>query len=181
MATLVERRLTVEPATAQALAAFGRLVRVPEGAGRSTRFYEEAVEIWSVPGLVTDADASLSIARVHPRPNRVTWMERHFKHTQIFMPLNGAPFVMVLAPPNERNAPDLGAVKAFRFDGTAGMMLDVGTWHEFPFALERPADIAVFLRHETSRDLETIDNGEAVGGDLEKRHIATRLGAVVGF
>ena len=68
------------------------------------------------------------------RPLRVSWMERHFLHTQTFFPL-GAPFVAVLAPPGEGELPDLDAARAFVFDGSAGLMLHLGTWHEFPFAL----------------------------------------------
>jgi ureidoglycolate lyase len=170
------RTLTPVDATPETVAPFGRLVGAGADGGRGTAFYDSAVELWDAPGLVNDADVSLSVARIHPRAPRVIWMERHFKHTQLFLPLGGAPFIMVLAPPTAGGQPEADAVRALRFDGRAGMMLGLGVWHEFPFAIDRPADIAVLLRHETNRDLDAIADGEAVGGDLEKRNIARRLG-----
>ncbi len=172
------QKVTLEPIAAdeQNFAPFGRLIRPNESAGRGTHFYNDAVAVWDIPGMVTDEEATISVARTRPRPMSVIWMERHFKHTQVFMPVNGEPFHLVVAPPNEKNVPDIEAVCAFAFDGKAGVMLDLGTWHEFPFAIEHAADIAVFLRRETNANLEAFENGEAIGGDLEKRNIQTRLG-----
>ncbi|WP_394727857.1 ureidoglycolate lyase [Altererythrobacter sp. GH1-8] len=157
-------------------APFGRLIEPDERPGRQTSFYNDAVDLWDVPGMVTDREACIAVARVRPRPRSVIWLERHFQHTQVFMPLNGAPFFMVLAPPNEESLPDPDKVVAFAFDGTKGVMLDIGTWHEFPFAAAGDVDFAIFLREELHSDLEQIENGEAMGGDLEKRNIQTRLG-----
>jgi ureidoglycolate lyase len=176
MTALTEQRLSLEVATATSFAPFGALVAADTRAGRGTSFYDDAVRLWDIPGMVTDADACVAVARIRKRPGIVRWMERHFLHTQIFMPLNGEPFAMVLAPPNDGNAPDPRTIRAFRFDGRQGVMLAVGTWHEFPFALAGDADIAVFLRSETNANLDVVEDGEAVGGDLEKRDIARRLG-----
>ena len=54
--------------------------------------------------------------------------------------------------------------------------MHIGTWHEFPFALEAPADMVVVLRNETNRNLDAIEDGEAVGDDLEKRSVSRRFG-----
>lgn len=172
------KQLTLDTVVADEtnFAPFGRLIRPDESAGRGTRFYDDAVSVWDIPGVVTDEEATISVARTRPRPMSVIWMERHFKHTQCFMPVNGAPFHLVVAPPNDANVPDIDQVRAFTFDGKAGVLLHLGTWHEFPFAIERDADIAVFLRRETNANLEAFENGEAIGGDLEKRNIQTRLG-----
>ncbi|WP_394728502.1 ureidoglycolate lyase [Altererythrobacter sp. GH1-8] len=171
-----EIKLEAVTATETNFAPFGRLIRPDESAGRGTKFYNDAVAVWDIPGMVTDADATISVARAHSRPMSVIWMERHFKHTQVFMPVNGEPFHLVVAPPNDKHVPDIDDVRAFTFDGKAGVMLNLGTWHEFPFAIDRAADIAVFLRRETNANLEAFENGEAIGGDLEKRNIQTRLG-----
>ena len=104
------------------------------------------------------------------------WMERHFKHTQTFIPLRGSPYVMVLGAPTPTHQPDPATVRAFAFDGSSGCMLHVGTWHEFPFAAAEQAEFVVILRRETQANLEVRDNDEAVGDDLEKRNLALRLG-----
>jgi ureidoglycolate lyase len=57
--------------------------------------------------------------------------------------------------------------------------MHIGTWHEFPFALDAPADMVIVLRNETNRNLDAIEDGEAVGEDLEKRSIARRFGVTL--
>ena len=176
------RDLTVEVATALSILPYGNLLAV-EGAGaaRTSSFYRDAVELWSPGQFQSDGDTCLSLARVHPRPREVIWMERHFKHTQTFLPLGGAPFIAVLGTATAGNAPDVEHVRAFRFAGNAGLMMHIGTWHEFPFAVEAATDIIVILRNETNRDLELRENDEALGGDLEKRNMRARLGLTFRF
>lgn len=178
MGPLVE--LPLEDATAAALAPFGELLGVGRGRPSSpTRFYDDAVELVEKAPFVSDADTCLSVARVHPRPLEVRWMERHFKHTQVFLPINGQPYAVVVAPPGDAPLPELARVRAFRFPGDCGFMMQVGTWHEFPFALEGPADMVIVLRNETNRNLEAVEDGEAVGEDLEKRSVARRFGVTL--
>jgi ureidoglycolate lyase len=168
--------LPLETATPECIAAFGELLAFGRGRPVSrTRFYDEAVELAEKPDFVSDADTCLSLARVHPRALEVIWLERHFKHTQAFLPLNGQPYAVVVAPPGETELPDLSAVKAFSFDGNCGFLMHLGTWHEFPFALAQPLDLVVILRNETNRNLDAIADGEAVGEDLQKRHIGKRF------
>ena len=104
-------------------------------------------------------------------------MERHFKHTQAFLPLNGQPWAAVLAPPGTGFLPDLAAARALRFEGNQGLVMHLGTWHEFPFAVGASVELVVVLRNETNRDLERVEHGEAVGEDLEKCNVVERLGA----
>jgi len=170
-------QLDLEEATAENIAPFGELLAF--GRGRPvtrTGFYDDAVELAEKPAFASDADTCLSLARVHPRPLQVIWMERHFKHTQVFLPLNAVPWCAVLAPPTKGDLPDLAQARAFRFAGDCGLLMHVGTWHEFPFALDATADMVVVLRNETNRNLDAVSDGEAVGEDLEKRHIAKRFG-----
>lgn len=176
------RDLRLEDADAISIAPFGELLGVGRGRPTSrTRFYDDAVELVDKAPFVSDADTCLSIARVRPRPFEVTWMERHFKHTQVFLPLSGQPFAVVMAPPTAGKLPDLDAVRAFRFAGDCGFMMHLGTWHEFPFALHSPADMVVILRNETNRNLDAVEDGEAVGEDLEKRNLRRRFALTLRF
>ncbi len=177
------RDLPLEDASAVSIAPFGELLGVGRGRPTArTRFYDDAVELVEKSPFVSDADTCLSIARVRPRPFEVTWMERHFKHTQVFLPLNREPFAVVLAPPTPNgNLPDLAAARALRFPGDCGLMMHVGTWHEFPFALQASADMVVILRNETNRNLDAVEDGEAVGEDLEKRNVRRRFGVTLRF
>ena len=174
--------LVLEDASPTALAPFGEMLGVGRGRPSSpTRFYDDAVELVEKPPFVSDADTCLSIARILPRAPQVRWMERHFKHTQVFLPLNRQPYAVVVAPPGQAELPDLKQARAFRFPGDCGFMMHIGTWHEFPFALGAAADMVVVLRNETNRDLAAIEDGEAVGEDLQKRSIARRFGLTLRF
>lgn len=172
-------RIPVEPATAAALEPFGRLIGGPEaGPGRPLDYYNGAMLPF---GWVGADDFAASVARLKRRPPEVRWIERHFKHTQVFLPLGGRAFTAVVAPPSEGELPPLDAIRAFRFDGSAGFLMHVGTWHEFPFPEEDDTDIVVLLRGETVRDLKNVVGTEASGGDLDKKDLQARLGLVVEF
>jgi ureidoglycolate lyase len=175
---VVERTLKVERATPEALASFGTLIGgPPDATARLSNFYDQAVRVQPI-AFRSDLPVEMSLCTVSPRAQSVRWMERHFQHTQTFLPLGGKPFSMVLAPPTEGDLPDPEAVRAFRFEGGAGFMLDVGVWHEFPFAEERDTQIAVLLTREAIQGLEAenIVAGEGYSSDLEKKDMARRLG-----
>ena len=161
---------------------FGYLLGVTEPSDLAeTSFYQGAVKLLNPGPFESDDDTTLSIARVSPRVNEVTWMERHFKHTQAFLPLGGKGYVVVAAPPNEAELPDIDRAVAIQFPGNMGFMMHVGTWHEFPFALEPDTDVVVILRNETNRDLTQLKDDEAEGEDLQKRNIRARLGLNLTF
>ncbi|HPF27258.1 MAG TPA: ureidoglycolate lyase [Steroidobacteraceae bacterium] len=174
-------QLPLRDPTPAALQPYGVRVGADATAPRHSAFYGESVELWSPGRFRSDSDTCLSVARVHPRQNEVTWMERHFKHTQAFIPMGGAPFVVVLGAPTDTNVPHPDSVRAFHFDGSCGLLLHIGTWHEFPFATTQAVDMVVVLRNETNRDLEVRENDEAIGGDLEKRNVRARLGLTFAF
>jgi ureidoglycolate lyase len=71
------------------------------------------------------------------------------------------------------------SIRAFRFDGTAGILMHVGTWHEFPFVETDDTDVVVVLRGEALRDLKNVQGTEAHGGDLDKNDLQARLGLVL--
>lgn len=171
------RTLKVEPATFESFAPYGTLICVnPDYPQRRSAFYGDAVELYAPGGFVSDEQTRLSVARVHRRDPRVVWMERHFKHTQTFMPLNASPFIAVMGAPTETNIPDPETVKAFYFDGSAGAQMHLGTWHEFVFPAKDSADLMIIIRAETQANLEVIEDNEAIGDDLEKRNLEKRLG-----
>jgi ureidoglycolate lyase len=75
--------------------------------------------------------------------------------------------------------PDLDNVRAFYFDGSCGVCMLVGTWHEVPFPLEDATHFIAIVTNETNRNLEQHDAKffEADGGDLLKRNLLHRFDA----
>lgn len=171
------RQLKVEPATHENFAPYGVLVGAnPNTKPRNSDFYGDKVELWAPGGFISDEQTRLTVARIHARDHKVIWMERHFKHTQTFIPLGGAGFIAVLGAATDNHQPDPDTVRAFYFDGSTGVQLHLGTWHEFPFPAQESLDVVIIIRAETLANLEVIENDEAIGADLEKRNLETRLG-----
>jgi ureidoglycolate lyase len=172
------RYLDVETPTAESIAPFGQLVGAdPAADAPPSSFYDQMVTTYR-PTFISDAETELAVCTLQRRPLAVRWMERHFKHTQVFLPLGGKPFLAVLAPPTDTDLPDLDQARAFLFDGQAGLCMHLGTWHEFPFALIDGTQLVVILRSEATQGLkrENVVDGEGHSPDLDKKDIARRLG-----
>lgn len=173
------RRLPLQTASPSLIREFGEIIGVgPEAAALPTDFYNGTVRLYAPATFSSDEHTQVTLASIDRRPMSVRWMERHFKHTQTFIPLGGKPFVAVLSPPSDSDMPDMDRVGAFLFDGTSGLVMRVGTWHEFPFSLVDDTHIVVILRHETTRNLmrDAVIDGEAHGPDLDKKDLVRRTG-----
>ncbi len=178
------RTLSVKPATPEALAAYGQVLGFnAEVAPMPIDFYDGTVKVRRVVDFVSDEQTELPLATIQKRPFEVRWMERHFKHTQTFIPLGGVPFVAVMAPPNDDDLPDLDKVEAFRFDGSAGFTMKLGTWHEFPFATEDNTNLIVVLRQEATDGLvrDNVIQNEAQSPDLDKKDLLARSNVLFRF
>jgi ureidoglycolate lyase len=181
--------LTPVPATPESLAGYGWLIGEPEGKVREKiDFYGKEVQVLQPAAFHGNDDLCLNLVTFAKRPLTVKWMEYHSKHTQTFIPLKGHPFVMVLGKPTrlrpdgtrdmtKPDLPDPETVTAFQFDGTGGMVMDVGVWHEVPFPLEPRTNFVCICTNETNTDLENQGaDGECAGGDLDKKNIAKNFG-----
>ena len=176
--------LRVEPATAEALAAFGSLLGSAAAAPAvPIDFYRGHVRMSYPVAFTCDHPVELTLATLTRREPEVRYMERHSQHTQTFIPLAGKPFIAVMAPPGDGDLPGIDTVRAFRFDGSAGFTLHLGTWHEFPFAVEDDTEMVVILSTQTGYDLHTRDatTHEAFGPDLDKKDIVARTGTLFRF
>lgn len=168
--------IPVQPATAEALKGYGWIIGPGTDAPASeANFFEDSVALRKPTQFQSDETTILSLATVNRREFKVQWVERHSQHTQTFIPLGGKPFVAVLGRPTPgKELPELEDLHAFLFDGQDGFVMDIGTWHEFPFAVVDDTNVIVILREATNQSLQVKENNEAVGDDLEKRDIAGR-------
>jgi ureidoglycolate lyase len=172
------RTIELETATPERLEAFGwMLASRADVPSRRLNFYPG--EMRSPCSFVIDSEADISVVRLEARAFELVYMERHWKHTQAFLPLGGKPFVLAMAPPAEGDTPTLESIRAFRFDGASGFCMRIGCWHEFPFALEDGTDIAVVLRTETYRNLQNVVGDEASGDDLDKKNLRRRADCTI--
>ncbi|WP_439533361.1 ureidoglycolate lyase [Polymorphobacter sp.] len=170
--------IPVQRATAEKLARYGTILgATPSVAPMPIDFYDGAVKVRRVADFAAHGDVEMPIVTLQRRPLQVRWMERHFKHTQGFIPLGGKPFVACFAPPNDQDLPDLDAVEAFLFDGSAGFLMHIGTWHEFPFALLDETNLMIILTRQATDGLvrDNVIQDEAQSEDLDKKDLTKRL------
>jgi len=178
------KNLPVTKASPEALAPYGQILGYHDDVTpMPIDFYGGAVKVHRVVDFISDEQTELPLVTVQRRPFEVRWMERHFKHTQTFIPLGGTPFVAVMAPPNDEELPDLDWAEAFLFDGSAGFTMKLGTWHEFPFAIEDDTHLIVMLRKEATDGLirDNVVQDEAQSPDLDKKDLLQRRNVTLRF
>jgi ureidoglycolate lyase len=187
------RLLTPVDATPENLAGYGYVIGEPGGVARDRIDFYPEVRVTQPAQFHGNDDLCLNLVSFRPRPLEVRWMEYHSKHTQTFVPLSGKPFYMVLGKPTARRPdggwddeatalPNPDTVRAFRFDGSAGIVMEIGTWHEVPFPIDGETHFVCICTNETNDDLEAQgEHGECEGGDLSKRNIAHQFSYTFGI
>ena len=85
----------------------------------------------------------LNVLHYDRRPLRCDHLNRHHRATQALVALAGKPTLLVVAPSSAdfSAAADLGSVRAFVCDGTAGVNLALGTWHWGPYPIHDHVDL----------------------------------------
>ena len=89
----------------------------------------EAVGGHYVLGWSTDPQAARTERQTAPRDQVLLWhMNYHPDGGQLFFPLDRAPFIVPVAMPGDNLAPE--KVVAFWCDGSRGLYIHAGIWHE---------------------------------------------------
>ena len=187
MATLEEglevRTVTAEHLTAEAFAPFGTVLG-PEGHERlPIELYGGTVDAFAIP-IEADEPFQFLFNRLRYRGMRIQFLERHMHLTQAFMPLDGLPFVQVVAPadaPEEDGLPALDTVRAFIVPGGRGVQIGRGVWHEPPFPLQAEQQLIVTSHVSLTLGLQQkLDERREIGTlDVDKRNISERAGIVL--
>ncbi|MEM7223326.1 MAG: ureidoglycolate lyase [Pseudomonadota bacterium] len=140
--------LKPEPLNRAAFKPFGDVIETAEATsypindGMCTRFHDlAAVDVDEDGGRPL---INLFRSKPWPLPLTVSLLERHPKSSQAFVPLSGAPFLVVVAPPGD--APTPGLVRAFASDGRQGVNFHRGVWHHPLIAIGDESDFLVVDR-----------------------------------
>lgn len=154
MTTIVEVRM--ERLTAKAFAPYGQLI----AAGESHADYARPLlDVWHLDWRA-DAPARIQIMRYHEQPMTFRRLERHVRVTEGRIPLDGARAVLAVAGPTGAapdSMPDPSSVRAFRFDGSCGILFAPGTWHSldcFPLG-SSTADFVLLSDEATENEIES--------------------------
>jgi ureidoglycolate lyase len=151
--------------------------------GLGIPFYQERVLEGENIDFTYRGQATFRTAKIMPGYPSIIWLERHMHMTQMFIGLGQSPFIMVMAPPNHdasENLPQLNQVQALRFPPGHGLLLHLGTWHDFPIACDRPVVILTANSDEVVTALSQMkEPGEMNQGDVYKISLPQRLGCEI--
>jgi ureidoglycolate lyase len=139
-----------EPLTPEAFALFGDVI---QAAGHVPRLINEGTcerfdDLAPVDVLAEDGRPLISIFNAVPRnlPFQVRTLERHPLSSQAFFPLDGAPFLVVVAEDGKPGSPWGDRIRAFRASGEQGVSYRRNTWHHALLAIGRPSRFLVVDR-----------------------------------
>ena len=156
------REIIPQPLTAEAFAPFGDVIEasdraelIPINYGHTERFNDLArID-------VTDGDghAIVSLFRGRPLdPPLLRIFERHPLGSQAFVPLQGQPYLVAVAPIGDL---DPAAIRVFRAEAAQGVNYRKGVWHHFLLALETGSDFLVIDRAGPGDNLDEIELAKA--------------------
>src|SRR5487761_1921372 len=138
----------IEMLSAEAFALFGDVIEAresvkhfPINSGNTERFHDlMKIELDNL------GHAIVSIFRGLPRelPFEIKMMERHPLGSQSFMPLNGRPYLVAVAPAGESLS--IHDIRIFVAQGHQGVNYRRGVWHHPLLALGEASDFLVIDR-----------------------------------
>jgi len=151
------RCIQVRELSATAFAPYGRLIGAPD---RPPDVSRENLDWW---GGLYDLDfpdtASLGLLAIRRSSFELTMMERHVRAAEVFIPIKGVG-VLVFAPPLRKDTgedgPDMSQAVAFIVDGSKGLVIERGAWHNPGFAITASLEFILTVRKHTADDVEII-------------------------
>ncbi|MDB5433186.1 MAG: ureidoglycolate lyase [Caulobacter sp.] len=154
------RTLTPQPLTPEAFAPFGEVIFADPAKAMDIN-YGNTVRFNDLARVAVDGGhAIVSLFRSIPlEPLELKIMERHPLGSQAFMPLNGRPYLVVVAPPGDLD-PD--KVQAFLAGPNQGVNYAPGVWHHFLLALGEVSDFLVIDREGPEDNCDEVELTEAL-------------------
>ena len=156
-------RLQIEPMTAESFAPYGEVLEPKERPATGRRFFPTDFRI--------RGRARVDVIWQPFEGRRFRLLERHFAVTQAFVPLEGSPAVVAVAPPTDpedRDAiPKPEEVRAFLIDPGKGYMYRTGTWHSLDRYLLAPPGASFVILNVDPNPTQVVDYGEFFGVEFE--------------
>jgi ureidoglycolate lyase len=150
--------------TAEVFAPFGDVIEVT---GRKYRWINEDTcerydDLAQVDVLAAAGRPVISIFKSQPRalPFTVKILERHPLSSQAIIPLDGLPFLVIVA--EDGDAPISGRIRAYRSSGVQGVNYRRNTWHHALIALDRTSHFLVVDRAGPGENCDEAAVGDSV-------------------
>ncbi|MBK8286985.1 MAG: ureidoglycolate lyase [Ahniella sp.] len=146
-------RLSLEPLTAEAFAPFGEVIGIEASAERFAINAGTTERLHALARVAHDggqAVISIGIAQSRRLPFALELIERHPLGSQAFVPLDGRPYIVVVAStPADRP-------RAFLAANAEGVNFRAGTWHHPLIALADHSRFLIIDREGTGDNCEEV-------------------------
>ncbi len=126
--------LTAKPLTHEAFAPYGQVLAA------KTDAVERQPYAGKVMNTRSDAVSNLTYMRAVVKPPVIGVMEQHPHSSQLFVPMNGARYMVGVCPPNAEGGPDIENLEAFIAEGGQAVTYDAGAWHSPLCNLDTPGE-----------------------------------------
>lgn len=155
--------LHTEPLTPEAFAPFGQVLAWREGEHPRRNF---AAELFNDR---PDARPNLRVQRTQPTPtpHQATVIERHRRSSQMFAPLSGGRYVVVVFPSDAEGRPLVAEGRAFIAEGDQAVNYGVDVWHHGFMAYETAGSFLMLRWEDGTPDDEeflTLEEPLLIGG-----------------
>lgn len=116
----------------------------------------DVLDYWGQIANISQEPMRFGYLRPKKRALEVSWLERHVKGTQTFIPIGGNESIITVGKANNNNDPEalpiLTSIKAFYLKGDKGVNLSPGTWHWTPFPINSISDFIILVRTNVKDD-----------------------------
>lgn len=152
------------PLTPEAFAPWGQVLASNGDAAQRDEFAA------STDNLRAHAKLNVTFMRVAQRAPLIKAVERHPHSMQLFVPMNGARYLVAVCPALPDGGPDIHGIRAFVADGGQAVNYDAGAWHGPLCVLDRPGDFTM-LRHDDGgpEDTELVTLDEVIEVELPRQ------------
>ena len=154
-------RVPVQPLTREAFRPYGDVVEIGDSRHYTiNQGWAERYADMATLDLLADGGApnvGIVRAKARPFPLQVKLMERHPKSSQLFIPLEARPFLVLVAAPGDR--PE--NIIAFKTLAGQGINYGRGVWHHPLIALDQSTDFLVVDRHGKDENCDEVSLAHA--------------------
>jgi ureidoglycolate hydrolase len=149
------QQLPAQPITPEAFQPYGQLIQAsPDG---------KSFDATDAQLVLDQGRPRFYIMRLHQRGRQFSKITRHRRCTQCLGSLNGASWLIAVAPPN-CDLPGLDSIVAFQIPGDCFINLAVGTWHAGPYFDQEIVDFYNLELSDTNiTDHDTYDLKTGIG------------------
>lgn len=167
---MVKEYLKIEHLTdigSEDFAPYGQIFGIPNEPPFEERedfkYYLENIVLGPVEKIVEEVTCGLLILKKRIPGLPLTKLERHPLFTESFFPINGSKIIFALAPSdNTQKLPDLEKVRFFLIDGNLGILLNKGTWHWPPMAVDKDSTVMLLTKGKLFSKTDPLSGTEIV-------------------